>query len=294
MIGADVYIPRHNQMLWPVITAVRRLGGTARLEEIDEAVIAAGGFSDEQLAVLHKDGPRSEIAYRLAWSRTYLKKMGMLTNATRGTWKTTPLGQAVSEEEVEPIWRECLVEIRERRRRDKEAAENAGADPEETDDSADETSDWQEELVEVLLGMDPIAFEHLAERLLKAEGFIETEMTQRSGDGGIDGVGTYLLSLVSFTVHFQCKRYRKAIGPDAVGDFRGAVSGRSERGLLITTSAFTRGAIEESKRGGGPKIDLISGERLCNLLKHHELGVETEKVEKVRIDAGFFKGLLAD
>jgi restriction endonuclease Mrr len=118
MSAVEVRIPPHNEMMWPVIVAVRRLGGTARLEEIDEEVIAAEGFSDEQLAVLHKDGPRTEIAYRLAWARSYLKKMGMLTNATRGTWKTTPLGQTVGVEEIEPLWRECLVEIREKRRRD--------------------------------------------------------------------------------------------------------------------------------------------------------------------------------
>jgi restriction system protein len=278
-------------MMWPVIVAVRGLGGTARLEEIDEAVIDAAGFSDEQLAVLHNDGPRTEIAYRLGWARSYLKKMGMLTNATRGTWRTTPLGLTVTEEEIEPIWRDCLAEIRERRRRDQKAAEEAGADPEEAEDGGDDTTDWQEELVDVLLEMDPTRFEHLAERLLKAEGFTETEVTQRSGDGGIDGTGVYLISLVSFRVYFQCKRYRGSVGPDLVRDFRGAVSGRGERGLLITTGTFTKGAIDESKRGGGPKVDLIDGRRLCLLLKANELGVETETVERVRIDSGFFQNL---
>jgi restriction system protein len=291
MPDADVQIPRHNAMLWPVLVAVRRLGGTARLEEIDEAVIAAGDFSDDQLAVLHKDGPRTEIAYRLAWARTYLKKMGMLSNETRGTWRTTPLGQTVTEEEIEPLWRDCLAGIRERRRREKEAAEEAGADSDPAEDGGEETSNWQEELVDVLLAMNPTAFEHLAERLLKAEGFIETKVTGRSGDEGIDGVGTYLLSLVSFEVYFQCKRYRRSVGPDLVREFRGAMSGRGERGLLITTSTFTKGAVEEAKRGGGPRVDLIDGARLCNLLKARELGVHTEIVERVRVEPAFFQGL---
>jgi len=280
--------------MWPVLVAIRRLGGAARIEEIDEAVIAAEDFSDDQLAVLHKDGPRSEIEYRLAWSRTYLKKMGMLTNETRGTWVTTGLGQTVSEEEVEPLWRQCLTDIRERRRREREAAERAGTDPDVDGDGDDETSDWREELLEALFAMHPSAFELLAERVLKAEGFIETNVTGRSGDGGIDGTGTFLISLVSFPIYFQCKRSRGTVGPDVVRDFRGAVSGRGDRGLLITTGTFTAGAVAESKRGGGPKVDLINGERLCNLLKKHGLGVSTELVEKVRVRAGFFESLGAD
>jgi restriction system protein len=234
--------------MWPVLLAVRRLGGAARIEEIDEAVIEAEDFTDEQLAELHKDGPRTEIEYRLAWSRTYLKKMGMLTNETRGTWAATALGWSAAEEQIEPLWRECLADIRELRRRERDAAERAGTDPDVVPEGGEETSDWREELLEVLLAMDPSAFERLAERLLRAAGFIETDVTGRSGDGGIDGVGTYLISLMSFPVYFQCKRYRGSVGPEVVREFRGAIAGRGDRGLLITTGTFTRGAIEESKR----------------------------------------------
>jgi restriction system protein len=141
--------------------------------------------------------------------------------------------------------------------------------------------------------MDPGAFEHLAKRLLRAAGFINASVTGGSGDGGIDGVGVYRLSLVSFPVYFQCKRYKGTVGPDKVRDFRGAMAGRGDKGLLITTGNFTAEATKEATRDGAPPIDLIDGERLCDLLKEHQLGVETTQrtIEDIAIHAEFFQNL---
>jgi restriction system protein len=154
-----------------------------------------------------------------------------------------------------------------------------------------EATEWREELLEVLLAMHPAAFERLAELLLKAAGFIETDVTGRSGDGGIDGTGVYRISLVSFPVYFQCKRWRGGVGPEVVREFRGAIAGRGDRGLLITTGKFTPGAIEESKRERERKIELIDGRQLCDLLKKYGLGVKTEMVERVEIHADLFESL---
>lgn len=139
--------------------------------------------------------------------------------------------------------------------------------------------------------MPPDRFEHLAGRLLREAGFTNTRVTGRSGDGGIDGLGVYRLSLVSFPVFFQCKRHRGAVRAGAVRDFRGAMAGRGDSGLLITTGAFTADARQEATREGAPPIDLIDGERLCVLLKEHGLGVRTvvRQIEDVEINAGFFE-----
>jgi restriction system protein len=287
-------IPQYNELLWPTLMAVRYLGGSGKLEEIDEAVIDAEGFSEGDLAVLHKEGPRSEIEYRLAWARTYLKSMGLLANPSRGTWTITDMGKRVTEREVEPLRRDYLKKLVERRKKKSKAAKDAGADPElEAASGSEETDDWREELLAVLLAMDPTGFEHLAKRLLRAAGFINTTVTGGAGDGGIDGVGVYRLSLVSFPVYFQCKRYKGTVGPDKVRDFRGAMQGRGDKGLLITTGNFTGPAKGEATRDGAPPIDLIDGERLCDLLKEHQLGVETTQrmIEDVHIHADFFRNL---
>jgi len=261
------------------------------LDEIDERVIEGEGFSDDQLAILHKDGPRMEIEYRLAWARTYLKGIGALDNPERGTWVATDKGKALQEHEVEPLRREYLTQLAEVRKKKTKAAKEGGAELDlAVEDAADETDRWREELLQVLLNMDPTGFEHLAKRLLRAAGFINASVTGGAGDGGIDGVGVYRLSLVSFPVYFQCKRYKGSVGPEKVRDFRGAMQGRGDKGLLITTGSFTPEAKKEATRDGAPPIDLIDGEQLCDLLKEHRLGVETRTrtIEEVHIHTEFF------
>lgn len=291
MAQLKAHIPAYSELLWPTLRAVRELGNSAKLDEIDERVAEAEDFSDAQLTILHKDGPRSEIEYRLAWARTYLKGIGALDNPARGTWVTTELGKSLTEEQVEPLRREYLGKLAEARKKKAKAAKEAGADPDlDVDGAEGETDDWREELLQLLLKMDPSGFEHLAKRLLRAAGFINASVTGGSGDGGIDGVGVYRLSLVSFPVYFQCKRYRGTVGPEKVRDFRGAMQGRGDKGLLITTGSFTSEAKKEATRDGAPPIDLIDGERLCELLREHRLGVETttRTIEEVRVQSDFF------
>jgi restriction system protein len=292
MAGEASSIPPYNELLWPTLCAVRDLGHSGRLDEINERVIEQEDFSDEQLAVLHNEGPRSELEYRLAWARTYLKGMGALANTSRGVWETTSLGRELSEEEIEPLWREYTAKRRAERARKRRQveSESAGTD---ADEATADTEDWKESLLEHMLAMSATGFERLTQRLLRAAGFINTTVTGQSGDGGIDGVGVYRLSLVSFPVFFQCKRYRGTVGPDKVRDFRGAMAGRGDKGLLITTGAFTREAKSEATRDGAPPIDLIDGEQLCELLKKHQLGVRTEerRVEEVEVVSSFFDEL---
>jgi restriction system protein len=225
----------------------------------------------------------TEIEYRLAWGRTYLKGMGLATNSERGVWNLTEPGRTVTESELEPLRKEYLSRMRKAANR----ASDSGSAVEDEDGS--EIS-WQERLLDEVMKLDPSAFERLAQRLLREEGFINTQVTGRSGDGGIDGQGVYRLSLLSFQVYFQCKRYSGSVGSGAVRDFRGAMAGRGDKGLLITTGTFTADAKAEATRDGTPPIDLIDGARLCDLLKNHRMGVVVrERIEEdVSVDAGFF------
>lgn len=292
MVARDAAIPPYNELLWPTLLALDTLGGSARLDEIDERVIELEAFSDDQLAVLHNDGPRSEVEYRLAWARTHLKGMGLVTNVARGVWELTREGRAVPEESIEQLWREYEARRGAERRRRKRSLRETGAGLASEPDE-DETDVWREELLQSLLAMSPSAFERLAQRLLRAAGFLNTRVMGRSGDGGIDGMGVYRLSLVSFPVFFQCKRYKGTVGAEKVRDFRGAMAGRGDKGLLITTGTFSNDAKSEATRDGAPPIDLIDGELLCELLKQHSLGVRTTErlVEDVTVLASFFEEL---
>lgn len=156
----------------------------------------------------------------------------------------------------------------------------------------EETASWRETLMATLLEMPPDAFERLCQRLLRESGFIQVEVTGRSGDGGIDGHGLVRLAgLISFPVIFQCKRYRNTISSSIVRDFRGAMVGRADKGLIITTGSFTRDAGLEATRDGAPPIDLIDGEQLIDKLKDLRLGVMTKQVEVVEVNTEWFSAI---
>lgn len=293
---ADATVPTYYDLLWPTLQAVLGLGGSARLNEIVQAVIETEGYTEAQQGIPHGDGPQSEIEYRLAWARTYLKGMGLLENSARGVWAATEAGRQASLDQLPDLHADYTRRSRERSRQRKTEnpsrgnSGDAGADDRSGSDDGDGPDDWKQELLDVLLEAPPDRFERLAQRLLREAGFINTTVTGKSGDGGIDGLGTYRVSLISFNVFFQCKRYAGSVGSSAVRDFRGAMTGRGDKGLLITTGSFTSEAKLEATRDGAPPIDLIDGDSLCDLLKQYDLGVSTtmRQVEEVKVTPEFF------
>lgn len=143
-----------------------------------------------------------------------------------------------------------------------------------------------------LLAMPPDAFERLAQRILRESGFTHVEVTGRSGDGGIDGKGMMRLGgILSFHVIFQCKRYKGSVPANHIRDFRGAMVGRTNKGLFITTGNFTKDAVREATRDGAPPIDLIDGDQLIDKLRELCLGVTTRIIEtkQMVVDASWFE-----
>lgn len=202
----------------------------------------------------------SEIVYRLHWARTHLKAIGAAENSARGVWAITDKGRSITRERMQAETKAWRADVRVRR------ASKAVVGLAEDVDTVGEMS-WKEQLVERLLELSAGGFERLTQRVLREAGFVNVTVTGKSGDGGLDGVGVYRLSLVSFPVYFQCKRYKGTVTAGAVRDFRGAMAGRGEKGLLITTGSFTRDAQNEANRDGAPPVELIDGDRLCDLPK---------------------------
>ena len=277
----SIAVPTFDRLMNPVIQALKELGGSGTIAEIDSKACEMAGLSAEQLDVLHNPdkGSWTEVEYRLAWVRTYLKKYGVLENSKRGVWALTPKGRGI--ERVEP-----RVVVRFVRDLTKTERASGGATmPDEPGEP------WRDELLETLLQMDPAAFERLAQRLLRESGFTQVEVTGRSGDGGIDGKGIMRVGgLLSFHVIFQCKRYKGSVSAGNVRDFRGAMVGRADKGLLITTGSFTKDAVREATRDGAPAIDLIDGDLFLDKLRELGPGVETRVVEEeqVSVDRGWF------
>ena len=292
LLPVTATVPPYTDMLWPTLQAAIALGGSASIAELDAAVIDREQFSGDQQDVLHGDGPQTEIQYRLAWARTYLKGMGLLTNSKRGVWSVTQEGQTADQEQIAPLHQQ-FVNAYNKKKGKKKAGEKPDVSSEIDQVEAEAEADWKDALLDTLLKMSPTAFERLAQRLLRESGFSSAVVTGRTGDGGIDGLGVYQISLLSFPVFFQCKRYSGSVGASAVRDFRGAMAGRGDKGLLITTGTFTSDAQNEAKRDGAPPIDLIDGNRLCELLKENAIGVTTTErvVEDVKVEGDYFVSL---
>ena len=244
-------IPKYVDILWPTLKALESRGGSASIHELSEDVADILALPDHTLDVLHNNGPQSEVDYRAGWARTHLKYARAIDNTARGVWTITERGRKIqTEQELRSLVRE------ERNRRIQANRNQRGVSLDERDEAPSEPS-WEDALLDIVRQVSPGAFERLCQLILRESGFTKVEVTGRSGDGGIDGAGVLRVNLISFHVRFQCKRYAGSVGAPEIRDFRGAMVGRADKGLFITTGAFTREAEREAVRDGAPAIDLI-------------------------------------
>ncbi len=294
-IDKDAF-PDLPQLMLVTVNALRKMGGSATIHELYETIVEDEEVTEEEQSWLMPNDRRSRLSYYLAWSRTYLKHGDALENSSRGVWALSDTGKRITNRnQTVQIRAQVLQELRSKRLK-KDQPENPGhavSRPsrsfEETDD--DDENDWKSSLLGALKDMHPSAFERLSQRLLREAGFVKVEVRGRTGDGGIDGVGVLRINLISFQVYFQCKRYKGNVGAKEIRDFRGALQGRADKGLFITTGTFTSQASEEATRDGAIPIDLIDGEQLCDLLRQYELGVATTRIEKIDVKPDWFESV---
>jgi restriction system protein len=279
-------IPKYDDLFNPLLQAIRNLGGSASVAEQEDEVATILKLSDAEVSEVHR-GNRTKLSYRLAWARNYLKRYGALDNSSRGVWALTSEGQkhqTLNKEHVKKFVQSL----------DRDAA-SGGSEVDHVDVSDElKDIDWEDRLLSVIKAMQPDAFERLCQRLLRESGFIQVEVTGKTNDGGIDGKGVVRIGgLLSFHVIFQCKRYQGSVSSPAVRDFRGAMVGRADKGLLITTGTFTKDARTEAQRDGAPPIDLIDGEALVEKLKELRIGVQIKErvIEEVLIDEAYFQNV---
>ena len=276
-------VPSFKELMNPTLDALHALGGSSAIGELDRKVIGTLALPESVNTILHKNGPQTEVEYRLAWARTYLKRFGIIDNSQRGVWALTEQGHiklSIDPNEVATYVRGG-IQVR-------QGVQLSDGEPED-DDGSDE---WRDVLIDTLKEMSPDAFERLCQRVLRESGFIEVTVTGQSGDGGIDGNGVIRLAgLISFPVLFQCKRYNGNVGAGVVRDFRGAMQGRADKGMIITTGGFTREAYQEATRDGAPPIDLIDGQLLAEKMKELQLGVATRTVEVVEVNTTWFESI---
>lgn len=265
----------------PTLKALDELGGSGSNEEIYNKVLVITQLSNEVIDVMH-NFTMTEVGYRLAWARTYLKNFGAIEKSKHKVWSLTTKGAKMLKDNDINIKEICSFTTN----KSNKATVSSEDVIEET-----ETSNWREQITDILHHLDPYAFERLAQRLLRECGFSDVQVTKRSGDGGIDGIGKLRIQgIFSFNVAFQCKRYKGQVGASAIRDFRGSLGTNIEKGVLITTGAFTKAAKDEASSEGKRLIDLMDGEELINKLA--EYGIGLNEVKSYEVDESFFNSLL--
>lgn len=286
----DSRIPRYGNLIDPTFQALKVLGGSGKNDEILEQIIQILNLPDEVVDISHKgSSSMTELAYQAAWSRTYMRAYGVIENSARSVWSIKPNYVQVNSLNGKDVIAAVDKARNPRKSKEQKPTSDNSELPvaEDEDDVPEEVKPWRIKLAEILQGMDPFAFERLAQRILRECGFSQVEVTKKTGDGGIDGTGKLKINgIFSFNVAFQCKRYSGLVGAGAIRDFRGSLTTDIEKGVLITTGAFSKSAREEASNPGKQQIDLIDGEELIGKIAEYGIGVR--EVKTYEVDEEFF------
>jgi restriction system protein len=273
----------------PLLDALRELGGSGTPEEATDKVAELCDVPEAQQNEIMESG-QSRFRNQVAWARFYLKRQGLLDSSTRGVWRLTEKGHAthLTYQQAQEIFREQVrIDSAARKQKQKDQQPGTAADtPEEMDLSI--AADYHDRLLDTIQALPFNGFERLCQRLLREAGFQQVVVTGRTGDNGIDGHGILELNaFVTFKVLFQCKRYKGSVGTSQVRDFRGAMEGRADKGIILPTGTFTQDAKREARRDGARPIEFVDGEKLVDMFEKLELGLKPKTV--FDIDDGFFE-----
>lgn len=276
--------PEFLKYINPVLTTLQSNGGAGESSDVIEQVIDKLGITEAELEETTSNG-QSRIRNQIQWARFYLFKAGIIDNAQRGIWRLTNdgLDRKLNDEGVYNLFKGVQNSVKKTPTSKPKKAEPV------FENIATEDEEHSICLINIIQSLTPSGFEKLCKRLLTEIGINEIVITGGSGDQGIDGKGIVKLNdVVSLNIVFQCKRYKETVSPHHVRDFRGAMQGRGEKGLIITTGRFTKEAKNEANRDGVTPIELIDGDRLVELFEKYRLGLKPMTV--FEIDQEFFKG----
>lgn len=280
-------VPDYSDLINPVLSALQLLGGSGTVDEIRNQVIKSFEIPDAIARVPHdrEVSNLTELEHQLARARSYLRRAGLVKNSSSDVWVLKPEHRSIEKVDADEV-------IDRARNRYPSGEDNVSENliHANEDTPSENGSSWKAKLRRVLTQeLEADSFERLTQRLLRELGFREVEVTDRSGDGGIDGRGLLKVNgILSFHIVFQCKRYTGTVSTGEIRDFRGAMAGRADRGLFLTTGNFSREASNEATRDGAVPIDLVDGDDLATKLKNLSLGVETRVIERVVVNEEWF------
>jgi len=263
--------PQFTRFFKPIIEVLRETGGSGTVSEVIDRSIDKLRIPESEQQVTLRNG-QSRVRNQVQWARLYLVRAGHLDSSKRGVWSLTDKGWALDTKTFDVLG--TFREVQKAFLQEKKFKPKVEPFADETEEGGIEQFDYRTRLLELMQSLSPDGFERLCQRILRESGFQQVVVTGRSGDGGIDGVGVLQMNpFVSFNVLFQCKRYQGAVTPSQIRDFRGAMMGRADKGIIMTTGTFTLDAKKEARRDGVPPIELVDGEALIQMFERLELGL---------------------
>ena len=288
MVKNNIRGPQFVQYFQPVIDALVELGGSGQPSEVKELIAEKLNITEDEQGEQISSG-ESRFSSKVSWARFYLVKADLIDSSTRGVWSLTEKGRnaKLSNEEALQLFQNIHQQFAADGKKRKEKPSVTSDNKSTSDELPDEDGDHRTILLKKLMSLPADGFERLCQRLLRESGFESVTVTGKSGDGGLDGIGILQVNaFVSFKVLFQCKRYSGSVSPSQVRDFRGAMMGRADKGIILTTGTFTSEAKKEAVRDGVPPIELVDGEKLLDMFETLELGLKPKKAYD--IDEKFF------
>ena len=274
--------PKFLKYWIPLIQTLRDAGGAGTTSDIIDEVIERMDIPESELEVTLKSGA-PKVRNAIQFARLYLVKSEIMDSSIRGLWKLTEKGYEVelNAENIYRIFKKVQTTLIDNRKSQEEISdpnkELINIDDQEVEDESHQTI-----LINILKSLTAKGFELVCKRLLTEIGIENVQIIGNPNDHGIDGTGILRINdVVSFTVIFQCKKYKDSVAPNYIRDFRGTMQGRADKGIFITTGRFTNESKKEAKRDGVPPIELIDGEKLVNLFEKYELGLKPKIVYDV-------------
>ena len=297
-------VPKYDEMYGSFLRALKD-GKIHSIKEIKQAAAVDLGLSDDDLAELLPSGKQGLFDNRIGWTRTYLKKAGLIESPARGQFLLTEEGKTAFPD-ADVIDDDYLRRYESFRAfKDKGAdkgseissqiAETTDKSPEEVleDAYAELNASLADDLMAEVMKLTPTDFERLVVKLLLAMGYgsgIDDAgfVTKASGDGGIDGV-IKEDQLGFSSIYIQAKQWdpEHSVSRPEIQKFAGALQEqKASKGLFISTASFSAGAKKSAEAAG---IVLVDGNQLTKLMIKFGLGVSIEHVYEVKkLDLDFF------
>lgn len=299
-------LPRHDQMHLPILEILDR-GGIYKSKQLEDPLANVFNLSEEDLNIMYNSGNGPIFIDRINWALSYLNMAGLVQKPKRGLYQINEEGKKALLNKVEiPKLIKTRVQNKTQELKEKNNIDVNDINSDLTPEEALYVSfngikqRVYNEILDTILSKTPLEFEKLVVELLQKMGYGDQikdagMVTQYTNDGGIDGIVKE--DILGFgRIHIQAKRYERenSIGREDIQKFVGALAvAQSDKGVFITTSKFTKSAIEYvANLSSTTKIVLINGQKLAEYIYEYDLGMQTEKVIKIKkLDGDFWDEL---